>query len=184
MLSFSVRIAKDDLIFSAAHFLLLGPATCEPLHGHNYRVAAEVHGRLDEHGYVIDFLQLREVLRTITGELDHCVLLPAESPLLCLTVGTEEVEATFAGRRWVFPRSDCRLLPMTAITAEFLAQHIGRRLIEGLVARGGQRPEQLRIEVEESPGAMAVCYLSHIDSPNPTAPGTNSIKGAQAASEG
>ena len=50
-----VRVSKADLIFSAAHFITLGPDQCEGIHGHNYRVTAEVHGPLDENGCVVDF---------------------------------------------------------------------------------------------------------------------------------
>ena len=49
---------------------------CERLHGHNYRVWAEVEGPLDENQYVIDFIALRDALKTITDELDHHMLLP------------------------------------------------------------------------------------------------------------
>ena len=45
--SFSVRIAKAEHVFSAAHFITFG-GQCERLHGHNYHVAAEIVGPLDE----------------------------------------------------------------------------------------------------------------------------------------
>ena len=41
---FHIRIADDDLVFCAAHFITLEGGGCERLHGHTYRVAAEVHG--------------------------------------------------------------------------------------------------------------------------------------------
>ena len=44
MPNFHVRIANDDLVFSAGHFITLGGGRCERLHGHTYRVAAEVSG--------------------------------------------------------------------------------------------------------------------------------------------
>ena len=78
MNDYHVRIADDTLAFSAAHFITLENNTCEPLHGHNYRVAAEVFGPLGENQYVVDFLALRDALLAILRELDHCVLLPTE----------------------------------------------------------------------------------------------------------
>ena len=132
MNDYHVRIADDTLVFSAAHFITLDKSACELLHGHNYRVAAEVFGPLDENQYVVDFLALRDALQSILRELDHCVLLPAEHSSIQVTAGTQEVEARFADRRWTFPRSDCRLLPLAATTAELLAQYIGRRLLDAL----------------------------------------------------
>ena len=59
-------IAKAEHVFSAAHFITFG-GTCERLHGHNYHVAAEVHGPLDENHLVIDFLLVRDKLREIVA---------------------------------------------------------------------------------------------------------------------
>jgi len=61
MPDFHIRIANDDLVFCAAHFITLAGNNCERLHGHTYHVAAEVHGPLDENQYVVDFLAVRTV---------------------------------------------------------------------------------------------------------------------------
>ena len=159
MQHFHVRISKEDLVFSAGHFITVEGDTCERLHGHNFRVAAEVHGPLDENHYVVDFLALRDTLRRIIGELDHCVLLPTEHPLIRVAADQEEVEVTFGRRRWAFPRSDCLLLPIPNTTTELLARYLGGRLLDELAARTGRRPALVRIEVEESPGFSAVCQL-------------------------
>ncbi len=42
MPDYSVRIAGDNLIYCAAHFIMLPGGVCEPLHGHDYRVAVEI----------------------------------------------------------------------------------------------------------------------------------------------
>ncbi|MGO8691380.1 MAG: 6-pyruvoyl trahydropterin synthase family protein [Thermoguttaceae bacterium] len=157
MESYRVRLAEENLTFSAAHFITM-EGGCESLHGHNYRVTAEIAGPLGESGYVVDFLAAGSVLRAILAELDHGVLLPTEHPGLKLSAGPEEVEVRWGQRRWVFPRSDCRLLPLANTTAELLAQYLGRRLLEALPS-AGTRPQSLRIEVEESPGQGAIWEL-------------------------
>jgi 6-pyruvoyltetrahydropterin/6-carboxytetrahydropterin synthase len=159
MEQFHVRISTDDLIFSAAHFITLEGDTCERLHGHNYRVAAEVHGPLDESHYVVDFIALRETLRAIIEELDHHVILPSEHPLIRVAAEQEEVEVRFAERRWVFPRSDCLLLPIANTTTELLARYVGQRLLDALASRTGRRPALVRIEIEECYGLWATCGL-------------------------
>ncbi len=157
--TYRVRISKDYLVFSAAHFITFGKSTCEQLHGHNYRVAAEVQGPLDTDLLVVDFIWLRDALGRILEELDHHVLLATENPALDVAVGDREVEVTFADRRWVFPKTDCVLLPVANATAEMLARHIGRRLIGELESQTGSRPALLRIEVDECHGQSAVCEL-------------------------
>ena len=159
MEQYHVRIFRENLVFSAGHFITVQGDVCERTHGHNYRVAAEVHGPLDENHYVVDFLTLRQILRTILEELDHHMLLPTEHPLIRVEADSREVEVRFDERRWVFPRSDCVLLPMPNTTTELLARHLGRRLLDELEARCGIRPSLVRIEVEECHGQSAVCEL-------------------------
>src|SRR5437868_5510900 len=145
--TFHVRVTKDYLVFSAAHFITFAGNICERLHGHNYRVAAEVEGPLDENHYVVDFIALRDALREIVAELDHHVLLPTKHPLIKVTASERSVEARFEDRRWEFPLGDCVLLPLAQTTAELLAQHIGRRLLETLAAQGSARPQRVRVGV-------------------------------------
>jgi 6-pyruvoyltetrahydropterin/6-carboxytetrahydropterin synthase len=153
---YRVRISDDGLVFSAAHFITLGSSGCERLHGHNYRVTAEVSGPLDESQCVVDFLVLRQELMTILAELDHRVLLPDRSPTIRVTVGENDLVAAFDDRRWVFPLDDCVLLPVANTTAEMLARHVGQQLIDRLQTRTHCRPTTVRIEIEESPGLSAV----------------------------
>jgi len=160
MESFHVRIDKDELVFSAGHFITLSGGQCERLHGHNYRVAAEVSGPLDENHYVVDFLALRDVLRSIVGELDHHMLLPTEHPLIRVDASANEVTVVFADRRWVFPGCDCVLLPVANTTAELLARYIGLRLKDELLSRTGVRLSGVRIEVDECFGQAACWELS------------------------
>ena len=163
MEQFRVRVAGDDLTFSAAHFITLAGGLCERLHGHDYRVAAEVSGPLDENHYVVDFVALRQDLKAILDELDHRVLLPTEHPGIRVKAGDQEVTATWTDRRWVFPRGDCLLLPVPNTTAELLARHIGRRLRDALHSRTGIRPARVRIEVDEGLGQKAICQLEGED---------------------
>ena len=157
--TYHVRIEKDYLVFSAGHFITYDGDVCERLHGHNYRVAAEVAGPLDENHYVVDFIALRDTLRAIVDELDHHMLLPSEHPRIKVVADETSVEVTFEDRRWVFPRGDCILLPVANTTTELLGRYIGRRLLDDLQRRTGSRPSLVRIEVDECFGQAAVCEL-------------------------
>ncbi len=157
--SYFVRVTKDYLVFSAAHFITFNGDTCERLHGHNYRVTAEVYGPLDENHYVVDFIALRDTLQAIVIELDHHMLLPTSHPLIKVTADENSVEAVFENRRWVFPRCDCILLPVANTTTELLARYIGRRLLDDLQQRTGSRPKRVRIEVDECEGQLGICEL-------------------------
>jgi 6-pyruvoyltetrahydropterin/6-carboxytetrahydropterin synthase len=158
---YRVRLDKEHHVFSAAHFITFNGNVCERLHGHNYRVAVEVEGPLDENQYVIDFIALRDELKTLTDELDHHVLLPTGHPLIRVTAGDREVEVVFTpdARRWVFPRSDCVLLPVSNTTAELLAQYLGQRLLAATERRTGRKPTRLQLAVDENHGQWGICEL-------------------------
>lgn len=156
---YHVRVTKDHLVFSAAHFITFNGNVCERLHGHNWRTAVEVTGPLDGNSYVFDFIALRDRLQEIVLGLDHHVLLPAHHPMIRVTEREREVEAAFEDRRWVFPREDCVILPVANTTAELIARWIGERLWDALKPAAEGHIHALRIEVEENFGQWAVCTL-------------------------
>lgn len=155
---YAVRLEKEQHVFSAAHFITFNRDVCERLHGHNYRVAVEVEGPLDENQYVIDFIALRDELKAITDELDHRMLLPTGHPLIRVTAGEREVEVVFTpdARRWVFPLGDCAMLPVTNTTAELLAKYIGERLIAAIERRTSTMPARVEVAVDENQGQWGV----------------------------
>ena len=156
---FHVRLEKEQLIFSAAHFITFNDDICERLHGHNYRVMAEVRGQLDDNHYVIDFIALRDTLQEITTELDHHMLLPTGHPQIKVVADDSEVNVSFQDRRWVFPLDDCVLLPVANTTAELLARYIGRQLVERLEKRTGVVLEHVTVGVDENEGQWGICEL-------------------------
>jgi 6-pyruvoyltetrahydropterin/6-carboxytetrahydropterin synthase len=159
MAQFHVRISNDDLVFSAGHFITLEDGNCERLHGHTYRVTAQVSGPLDQQQCVVDFVVLRDSVKAIVAELDHRMLLPTEHPTIGVTVQAGEVEVTFALRRWVFPLDDCLLLPLANTTTEMLAQYVAVRLMAALSSGSSNMPAHMRVEICEGSGAAAICEL-------------------------
>lgn len=58
--------------FSAGHALRGYKGKCENPHGHNYRVQVTLEGpQLDNIGLLVDFTQLKHVVREIIKRLDH-----------------------------------------------------------------------------------------------------------------
>jgi 6-pyruvoyltetrahydropterin/6-carboxytetrahydropterin synthase len=157
---YRVRVTKDHLVFSAAHFITFGGNICERLHGHNWRAAVEVSGPLDENEYVFDFIAIRDELQAIVNELDHRVLLPMHHDQIRVEETEREVEAKFEDRRWVFPREDCKLLPVRNTTAEAIANWIGTRLIEQFHKSFGPPLDWIQVEVEENFGQWAIWQQS------------------------
>jgi 6-pyruvoyltetrahydropterin/6-carboxytetrahydropterin synthase len=151
---FRVSVAKEYLGFSAAHFITLAGHQCESLHGHNYRIAVTVEGPIDpECGFVVDFGVLKRIVRPYVQAVDHRVLLPTENPKLRLMEEGDYLSVHYSGaRQFLFPRSNCALLPISNTTAERIAEYLAHRLRADLAGEGLGAIEALEVEVEESPG--------------------------------
>jgi 6-pyruvoyltetrahydropterin/6-carboxytetrahydropterin synthase len=148
-------VAKDYLVFCSGHFITYESTRCERLHGHNYRAAVEVEDELDQNHYVVDFIALKEMTRSIVNEIDHRMLLPTRNRLITLHEDGDNIRVTFGERMWSFPRDNCVLLPIANTTAELLADYVAGRLRQEMAARGWRTPRVLRVEIEETFGQSA-----------------------------
>lgn len=154
---YRVVVQKDYLKFSAAHFIAY-KGFREPLHGHNYQVSVAISGKVGADGYVLDFGIVKQVTRSVCEELDERIIVPTRSD--CLTVAHEgpSVVLTYEdGARFVFPATDCMLLPIVHASAEELAEYVLARLRDGLGAHAVRGLTEIEVGVSEAPGQAAYC---------------------------
>jgi 6-pyruvoyltetrahydropterin/6-carboxytetrahydropterin synthase len=156
---FQIDLLKEQLTFSAAHFITFGDNICERLHGHNYALRCQIAGELNEHGYVVDFIAAANDLAKIAKTLDHHVLLPTLHPHISVQVHRNEVLAQFEERRWIFPLDDCCLLPVKNTTAELLAQYIAQQLIACNPQWSTTGIRSVLVGVDENRGQWGECEL-------------------------
>ena len=156
MADYRIRVKKDYLSFSAAHFLIFGEK-CERLHGHNYAVAVELEGEADENGYVFDFVELKQIAAKICDSLDHRMLLPAKNENLEFEIEGDRVSVFFGQNKFTFPKADALILPIRNATAELLADYICDQIIDELRRAGARNAKGISVEVAEAPGQSAIC---------------------------
>ena len=156
----SIDIQKEYFKFSAAHFLIFPDGSAERLHGHNYRVYVEIAAELSPHGLVLDFKQVKPVVRELVDSLDEHWLVPGEHPVLRWSERADGVvEVRYQDRYYAAPRSDVIVLPINNTSSENLATWIGRQLHARLRQRFSQLVlHRLRLSVEETAGQSGV-YL-------------------------
>ena len=68
---YSVRV---EARFEAAHFLREYRGISEPLHGHSYKVEADLEGRgggVDSDAIAVDFVSAKQKLETLARKLDY-----------------------------------------------------------------------------------------------------------------
>jgi 6-pyruvoyltetrahydropterin/6-carboxytetrahydropterin synthase len=154
---YRVVVEKDYLKFSAAHFIAY-KGFREPLHGHNYQVSVTLSGAVGPDGYVLDFGIVKRVTKAVCEELDERVLVPARSDCLTVTQDGSSIVLEYEdGTRFVFPASDCVLLPIAHASAEELAAYVLSRLRAGLGAHAMRGLTEIEVGVSEAPGQAAFC---------------------------
>ena len=157
----AIRFEHDSLTFSGSHFITFGePEKVEALHGHNFRVKAEIAGPLNRRAYVVDFIVAFDSLKKICESLSHKVLLPREHPYIKIVTAAETTTVTMPPLSWSFPKDDALTLPLKNTTTEALAEHIAflfRRDLEGEKAfETTDELYRITIELEESYGMWAI----------------------------
>ena len=155
--SYKIRIMKEDFKFNASHFVAY-EGFREKLHGHNYQVGLQLWARqVAADGYVVDFGDIKQVIRSECKRLHERFLSPANSNVLTFTKPDQQLCIECEdGSHFSFPCADCVELPIVHTTVEELAQYFYTRLHEALgdtfAARGVYK---LEVIVSEAPGQEA-----------------------------
>ncbi len=147
---YRIVLEKEDFKFSAAHFTLFAGGGAELLHGHNYRVRAELAGsNLDEEGLLVDIERFKKALRERCARLDSRTLLPASSSRVRWSREGDTIEIVCGERCYRFPADDVLLLPLVNTSMELFARMLWEELAPTLQ---GSQVEDLAISVEEASG--------------------------------
>ncbi len=97
--------------FAAGHYLRNYKGKCENPHGHNYRVRVTLAGQeLDQAGLLLDFKDLKRVMKPVIDYLDHRMMNDLE-PFTTLNPSAENLAKYFFDQ-----------------TNEFLKQHTNGRV--------------------------------------------------------
>jgi len=81
--------------FAAGHYLRHYKGKCENPHGHNYKVRVTLAGEvLDRAGLLVDFKDLRDVIKQVIERLDHQMINDLE-PFTTLNPSAENLAKYF-----------------------------------------------------------------------------------------
>jgi 6-pyruvoyltetrahydropterin/6-carboxytetrahydropterin synthase len=156
--TWSIAVHKDYLKFSSAHFLIFPDGTAERLHGHNYKVFVEAHTALDAHGLVVNFKEIKPLVRALCEQLDEHLLIPGQHPVLRATKQPDgQMEIRYRERWYMIPADEVIVLPISNTSAENLATWFGRELQTRCRERWpALQFHKLVVGVEETPGQRGV----------------------------
>ena len=88
------QVTVEDT-FAAGHFLRNYKGKCENPHGHNYKVRVTLEGQdLDKAGLLLDFKDLKDVMKHVIERLDHQMINEIE-PFTVLNPSAENLAKYF-----------------------------------------------------------------------------------------
>lgn len=129
-MAFQLKITKDRIKFSAAHFTIFSKTEAERLHGHNYYLSVTIQtDEVDELGFSVSMDVIKKASFDISQELDEFVLIPTQNPYLQVQEKGNQVEVVWNEKHYSFPQQDVRLLELSNITCENLAYWFWQRLV-------------------------------------------------------
>ena len=153
--SVTIRLAKENMKFSAGHFTIFSASERERLHGHNFRVELDIEARMLGNGMCFDYGIYKARVVALCRELNEWTILPTRSPHLRIEEDGEHVHAHFNGQRIPFLRGDVLLLPIENATLEEFAYWFLQRLCEDRDALRAHAIAAIEVRVFSGPGQSA-----------------------------
>jgi 6-pyruvoyltetrahydropterin/6-carboxytetrahydropterin synthase len=101
---------------------------------------------------IMDFVPLKNALRSLADELDHRVLIPANSKRITVSVG-DEIIVKSEHKRYVFPVEDVVLMDTEESSAEEMARLFLLRLLDQVDFPGNI--SRLEVGIDEELGQSA-----------------------------
>ncbi len=158
-MSYDLFLSRDYFVFACAHFVI-GENFFEPLHGHNYKIKVNVFGEQGTDNMVLDFHDIKEVVKPIVDELDHHVLLPASNKHIKIIEKGEQIifKVPRLNKEYEFPKEDVIILPIENTTVEEMS-HYFIKMLQGNNAIYRKNIDKITITVTEYEGQGVTCEL-------------------------
>jgi 6-pyruvoyltetrahydropterin/6-carboxytetrahydropterin synthase len=143
----SIEIEKSYLHFSAAHFTIFSATNRERLHGHNWRIAVEITGEVDENGLLFDYAIFKEILKDLCAQYDEYTLIAEQSPYLLIESDHQYHHVTHNDITQPLLKTDTILLPIKIVTIESLAHFLLEQVVsdENRIADLGVTEFEMRV---------------------------------------
>ena len=119
-----IKLFKEYLKFSAAHFTIFSATDRERIHGHNFTVQIDLDLSVNEDGISTSYRSFKDSAKILCESLDEHILLPQYSQYLSFEMMNNQYLVKFNGEELFFPIADTKLLPVRNTTVEELSFYI------------------------------------------------------------
>ena len=131
--------------WEAAHRLPWHTEGCQHLHGHSYVMWIELEGELNQRGMVIDFKEIKAVIKPLVDAWDHSILVDESDEELLKAI------ALLNSKHYTFPY-DTSSENLCLFVAAYLKEHAMKLL-------KAHRIHSVTVRVQET----ETCYAEHTE---------------------
>jgi 6-pyruvoyltetrahydropterin/6-carboxytetrahydropterin synthase len=124
-----VELHKEELKFSAGHFMLLSATEREGMHGHDYQINVAFNCLITHNGMAFDCRLYKQRLLALCQTLDYRFLLPGQSDYMRVEDQGDAWAAYFGEQTMSFLKQDTVVLPICNVTLEELSHWFLEQLI-------------------------------------------------------
>ena len=137
-MTYDLFLDRDYLTFSCAHFVI-GEHFHEALHGHNYNILVNVYGTQGKDNMVINFHEIKRILKPLVDTIDHHILIPTKNRFVNLIEKGEQLvlQVPHIGKEYEFPKSDVVMLPIENTTVEEMSHYFVKMLAKNKEMKQG-----------------------------------------------
>ena len=148
----TIELSKENMSFSAGHFVILSSEKRENLHGHHYQVSVALDTEIDETGLSFDHRIYENKIASFCRLLDPVFLIPARSPYLIIRAEGLGYYISFHDETFFLLKRDIKLLPLSNITFEELAYYFLSQVLEDHALLLSHKIQSILIKVFSGPG--------------------------------
>lgn len=124
-----IELHKEELKFSAGHFMLLSAVQRESMHGHDYQIQVAFNTLIKHNGMAFDCRLYKQRLLKICQSLDYRFILPSQSEYLRVTEENDKWIVRFNQQTIPFFKQDAVILPICNVTLEELSHWFLQQII-------------------------------------------------------
>jgi 6-pyruvoyltetrahydropterin/6-carboxytetrahydropterin synthase len=124
-----VELHKEELKFSAGHFMVFSASQRESIHGHDYQIGVALYAEIANNGMSFDMRAYKQKLLDLCRSLDYHFLLPSQSEFLRLEDAGDKWLAHVNGDTLPFLKKDAKVLPVCNITLEEVSNWFLQQLL-------------------------------------------------------
>lgn len=116
-----IELHKEELKFSAGHFMLLSATHRENMHGHDYQINVAFNTVITHNGMAFDCRLYKQRLLKLCQSLDYHFILPGQSEYMRVEEQGDTWVCSFNEEKITFLKKDAAVLPICNVTLEELS---------------------------------------------------------------